>query len=297
MRLFLAKGDRQLYTLNPAAATPSTSTSSGAIASKPPLEVTQARVSGPIRSQRQTATARMRTGPMSAALKARVLGCISNKMSKAKEASACMSITPPTEAECTKLAEPARSNLTDHTLDDEPTPPPPSPVDTTDSTPHTPAFLDLPDTEMDGSPPPETDMMSVDEEVLIETVTTSAPCDLIIKVNVTPSLGVSSLVQASLPALLFVDEDERPDWLSTSIKDFLRHMPYYLCLGKVVDLFLSQESRLGYPVKVKYPLSLYFHLLISKTAVQASRSAMRKPASRGCRLHEIWPGLHAWGLR
>ena len=59
-----------------------------------------------------------------------------------------------------------------------------------------------------------------------------------------------ALVESLPAALLFVDEDEHPDWLTRSIKEHLQYMPYYMCLGKVVDLFLTQEARLGYPAKV-----------------------------------------------
>jgi hypothetical protein len=66
------------------------------------------------------------------------------------------------------------------------------------------------------------------------------------------------------PAL--VDKDERPDWLLISVREFLRHGPYYACLGKVVDLFLAQEARLGYPAKVSKSELLYvLHSLTSQT--------------------------------
>ena len=188
---------------------------------------------------------------MSAALKARILGYASSKTSKAKEASTRMAVTLPTEAEYTDLTVPTHSNLTNHALYDRSSPSSHSSTGTPDSIPCTPASLDLSEAQMDGSPPPESDDMSVDEEVLTETTTASVPCDSVIEVNFIPSLGVSSLIQTSLPTLLFIDEDERPDWLLISIKDFLRHMPYYSCLDKVVDLFLAQESHLGYPAKVK----------------------------------------------
>jgi hypothetical protein len=93
--------------------------------------------------------------------------------------------------------------------------------------------------------------MLVDEEVLPAIATTSStpPCDSAIQVTVVPPLGVSALVKTSLPALLFVDTDERPKWLLASIYDHLQYVPYYSCLNKVVDLFLTQEARLGYPTK------------------------------------------------
>lgn len=108
---------------------------------------------------------------------------------------------------------------------------------------------------MDDSVPPATDEMIVDDEAPPAT-TSNAPYDSVIEVQTFPALGTTGLVETSQPALLFVDEDERPHWLLTSINKFLRHVPYYMCLGEVVDLFLAQEERLGYPVKVSKPVLL-----------------------------------------
>ena len=94
--------------------------------------------------------------------------------------------------------------------------------------------------------------MSVDEDSPVIALS-SAPCDPKIQVDIVPALGTSVLVQVPLPSLLFADEDERPHWLLTSIKCHLQHSPYYLCLNEVVDLFLMQEARLGYPLKVRRP--------------------------------------------
>jgi hypothetical protein len=102
--------------------------------------------------------------------------------------------------------------------------------------------------------PPTTDGMSVDEEALPTATTASnAECSPVIQLKVIPTLGVSALIQTSPPTLLNIDKDERPQWLLTAIHEFLQYGPYYLCLGKVIDLFLTQEGQLGYPAKVSKP--------------------------------------------
>ena len=118
----------------------------------------------------------------------------------------------------------------------------------TDSVPRTSAPPDLIDVGMDEPIP---------DEIL---PATAAACDTVIQTRLIPSLGTSGLVQTLPPALLFVDKDERPDWLMISINEYLQYVPYYTCLGKVVDLFLTQEAWLGYPVKVtKYIFSRFTH--------------------------------------
>ena len=72
-----------------------------------------------------------------------------------------------------------------------------------------------------------------------------------IEVAITPSTGTHYLVETSPPVHLFEDEDCRPRWLKTATHDFLRFVPYYGDLAKVVDLFLEQEERLNYPELVR----------------------------------------------
>ena len=104
---------------------------------------------------------------------------------------------------------------------------------------------------MDDSLSPAIDEMIVDKQAPPATTTTSDTLyDYVIQVEFIPKLGVNALIQTSKPTLFSVDEDERPHWLLTSINKFLQHGPYYMCLAKVVDLFLAQEERLGYPAKV-----------------------------------------------
>lgn len=106
---------------------------------------------------------------------------------------------------------------------------------------------------MDDLVPSSTDESTPGEDVPPATTTIAsscALCDSAIEVRIVPTPGTSMLVETSEPALLSVDEDERPHWLLRSINKFLRYGPYYMCLGRVVDLFLTQEARLGYLAKV-----------------------------------------------
>lgn len=75
----------------------------------------------------------------------------------------------------------------------------------------------------------------------------SIPSSTGVQVATNAQLGLKYLVEAP-PKLLSKDEDVRPEWLMKTIKIFFhRFVPYFGSLGKVVDLFLTQEARLGYP--------------------------------------------------
>lgn len=127
------------------------------------------------------------------------------------------------------------------------------PEDISDSVSHT-LVSPNPDSVSPVTNDTSVDDMIVDEvgEVLPTTTTTpSALCDSMIQIKFIPKLGISALTQTPPPALLFVDQDKRPDWLLIAVREFLQNGPYYLCLNKVVDLFLTQEARLGYPSKVR----------------------------------------------
>ena len=115
--------------------------------------------------------------------------------------------------------------------------------------------------------PPTAEDMPVDEDAPVVITPSSIPCDPEIQINIVTALGIPALVQVSLPSLLFADMDERPSWLLTSISDHLQYSPYYLCLNNVVDLFLKQEARLGYPVKVQ---TLQFSFIPSLTLCTAT---------------------------
>lgn len=118
-----------------------------------------------------------------------------------------------------------------------------------DGVSHSSAPPDL-DTGMDDFATPTTRGSTPDAEVSPTTTASCILCNYAIRVKVVPTLGVSGLIETPPPALLFVDKDERPYWLLTSVKDFLQYGPYYMCLSRVVDLFLSQEAQLGYLAKV-----------------------------------------------
>ena len=134
-----------------------------------------------------------------------------------------------------------------------------------DSLSYTSTLSDVFDFGIDDSAPPTTGPwmiidhftgeIIVDEEV--PPAVSGASSNSAIQVEVVPALGIPALVQTPLPTLLFVDQDERPDWFIKSTNQHLQYTPYYLCLSKVVDLFFTQEARLGYPDKVRKS-SLFF---------------------------------------
>ena len=97
-----------------------------------------------------------------------------------------------------------------------------------------------PDIEMDDSE----FVITIDDDAL---AVTTAPTQSDVETRFLPRFGVSVLTESESPTLLSVDEDVRPEWLLAVTKKFLPTVPYLGCLGKVVDLFLAQEARLGYP--------------------------------------------------
>lgn len=104
-----------------------------------------------------------------------------------------------------------------------------------------------------------------------------------VQVATNTSLGLKYLVETP-PTLLSKDEDVRPEWLAATIKIFLRRfVPCFGNLGKVVDLFLAQEARLGYPTLVRTPLLSWFSALtlpLSRVAFHCHPTTGR-PRSRG----------------
>ena len=222
---------------------------------------------------------------MNLALKACVLANLSNNVSKVSktQANVTQAIIPPIQDKSTppiefappiKSAthiEPAPPAFTNDTPDNH-QPPPSSDIpeeDMSDGMSYTSTLPKIFEVGMDNSVPPATGpwviinhftgKMIVDDEE-VPPVAPGAPSALtnsMIQTEVI--LGVSILIQTSRPALLFVDQDERSDWLIRSTDQFLQHIPYYMCLNKVVDLFFAQEARLGHPDKV----SAFYFLLPS----------------------------------
>ena len=212
---------------------------------------------------------------MPAALKARVLAAIAaNKTSRAGRVQA--NAIPPTEVESVSSTEvesvpstevesvpptiPAQPGLlaTDQ-LGSQQSPPE---DDASDSFSYTSTLPDVFEVGLDDSAPLATgpwvitDHLTgeiiVDEEVPPATrVAPYVPSDPTARIQILgPIMGIFTLVQTPPPTLLFEDGDERPEWLARSTRDFLQHAPYYLCMSEVVDLFFTQEARLGYPSKV-----------------------------------------------
>ena len=286
----IAKQERQLYTLKLATDTTATLLPTCNTPSAPPnlLPVPHASSVGPVRNQRSSTQARMRTGPMTPALKARILRNISSNTSKANVTQATIPpndtgfVTPvdagfvaPTESNF--AASIGSTQLSHSALIDDPSDhhqqlPPSSDYsvdDISDNLSFTSSFPDPFNIAMDDSQPSATGPwmiidhftgeMIVDEE-LPSTAPTIASTLFDTTIQVQTILNVPTLVQAAPPTLLFEDKDERPDWLVWSTNEFLQHVPYYMCLGKVVDLFFTQEARLGYPEKVKYVTS--FRILV-----------------------------------
>lgn len=90
-------------------------------------------------------------------------------------------------------------------------------------------------------------------------------------------LGTPYLVETP-PTLLSEDEDVRPQWLITAVNAFLRLVPYVGSLGKVVDLYLAQEARLGYPQLVcsttcAFLMSSVLTILVHSTSTPISQPA------------------------
>ena len=102
---------------------------------------------------------------------------------------------------------------------------------------------------------------------------TAPPTQSGVETRFLPLLGVYVLTESESPTLLSVDKDVRPDWLLMVVKNHLPNVPYLGCLGKVVDLFLAQEARLGYPNVVSICL-LFYSVYLLQPQVQAWRPHM-----------------------
>ena len=168
----------------------------------------------------------------------------------------------------TELVTPVEITQTGHpSLTDDPSgnrhPPPSSEIfeddDMLDNLSYTSTLPDVFDVDMDDSALPATgpwtvidhftgEMIVDEEDPSVTPTVPGSPANTTIQAEVV--LGVAVLIETGRPSLLFVDQDERPDWLIWSANEFLQHVPYYMRLNRVVDLFFAQEARLGYPAKV-----------------------------------------------
>ena len=140
--------------------------------------------------------------------------------------------------------------------------------DASDNRSYTSTIPDVFEVGMDDSAPPATGpWMIIDHltgEVIVDDNQSTPPAPTVpttLAVSSGPSLpgvevatalrlGTPYLVETP-PTLLSEDEDVRPQWLITAVNSFLRLVPYVGSLGKVVDLYLAQEARLGYPELVR----------------------------------------------
>jgi hypothetical protein len=281
MCLSTAKEDRRLYTLKPITTTTATpppvfSAPVPPATNPPPVS----RAAGPVRSDRKTTTARMRTGPMTPALKARILANLAKNPSKAKEVvgNGTQVTVPPTEAQPVERTKPTQPIWPVPIIDpsgDQEVPLDPLPLgeafedilsysstfsDFEDNESFTSTISDVFDVGMDDSEPLATGPWTIIDhftgEIVVDNevapTASNPPFDSSIQVEVIPALGINVLIQTKPPTLLFEDQDERPNWLIRSTNEFIQHTPYYMCLNKVVDLFFAQEARLGYPSKVSH---------------------------------------------
>ena len=121
--------------------------------------------------------------------------------------------------------------------------------DVPDNMSFTSTLPDIFDVGMDDSAPPATGPWTIIDHFTGEMIVDddqSSPSPVGVEVAITPRLGTTYLVE-NPPTLLSEDEDVRPRWLMTAVNTFLRFVPCVGSLGKVVDLYLAQEARLGYP--------------------------------------------------
>jgi hypothetical protein len=106
-----------------------------------------------------------------------------------------------------------------------------------------------------------------------------------VEVATAPHLGTPYLVE-NTPALLSEDEDVHPQWLTTAVNTFLCFVPYVGSLGKVVDLYLAQEARLGYLVTV-HMVVLSFISSVLMSTVHSPPTSILQLTSQNCHIHEM----------
>lgn len=236
---------------------------------------------GPDRANRVSKQARLNAGPLAPRHKERVLADKANAEILASPVNVpTIQVPPVTTSQMNMLQTQADASATDGSRSGSTEP---NIIATTDSslamTPviddnasdggsYTSTLPDVFDVGMDDSAPLATgpwvimDHLTgeviVDDDEPIATIPTVPPqCE--IEIGVLPRLGTHILIETGQPTLLYEDEEVRPRWLILAVKDFLKYTPYYGRLSKVVDLFLGQEARLGYPELVMYLLFTLLH--------------------------------------
>ena len=253
----LAKEKRKEYTLNPLP--PPNARNAPSVPSDPPHPLApqaphppSATATGPDRADRVSKQARRATGPLTRRRKRQASAETTDAIlqitpgdASINPSSACTDKTVTTNVDTSSDATshnpdassdeshlsniPGNESHLSDALDDESRPSDPLDDD----------LSGVSDTEMDDSEL----VITVDDNALAVTI----PAEPEVETRFLPLLGVHTLVESESPALLSVDGDVRPDWLLTVTKEYLPFVPYLGCLGKVIDLFLAQEARLGYP--------------------------------------------------
>ena len=250
----LAKEKRRLYTLGSIEDVPAAPVAP-AVSSYP--QQPPSTKPGPDRGPRVTKTARMRTGPLPPHLKERVLAA----MAKARPPPVATTPVNPLAVESTTVetlptmpeadAPQVQINgpsvvvaIADHVPEMAPAPNDCTSVltDFFDSD-----YVDVEMDDMDKTNDPWEFMEFPTGEIVVDDNSNVSFSAVEMDVGMLPRLGTLTLTETEAPALLFKDEDVRPDWLVSAVKEFLRYTPYYGGLGQVIDQFLLQEARLGYP--------------------------------------------------
>ena len=220
---------------------------------------------------------------MAPALKARVIANLAKRASDTAQvvprfqAEPITSIEaesiPPNEAESipsTEAVQPSEPTLTNGPSDNRQPPPGPerSDSDMSDALSYTSSLPDVFDVGSDDSAPLATGPWTIVDHFTGEMIVDDD--------EVPPAvLGTPALTLTPPPTLLFAEQDVRPDWLVWSTSKFLRHVPYYMALSNVVDLFLAQEARLGYPAKASQLFFSCLHSLMNLfTNHQSIRTAL-----------------------
>ena len=233
----LAREKRQEYTLNPLSPSNTHNVSSAPPEPPHPLALPAPLLpsaTGPVRVDRVSKQARLGTGPL-----LRRKGQASAKTADADLRTILNDAPTNPSSECTDKAVAVNVGTSSDATNPNP--------DVSNDESHLSGALDdelrpscTPDVEMEDSGL----VITVNDDAL---AVTAAPTQSGVETRFLPLLGVHTIVESESPALLSVDGDVCPDWLLTVTKKHLPFVPYLGCLGKVVDLFLAQEARLGYP--------------------------------------------------
>ena len=241
-----------MYTLGPIEDVPVTPVAPTVPSSLQPLPTKP----GPERGPRVTKTARMRTGPLPPHLKERVLAAMAKaRPPQAATTSGNSFVVEPAPVETLPIAMPEVDTpqvqingpgviaIADHAPETAPIP--------DDCTSAFTGFdSDYVDIEMD-------DMVQMNDPwevmehptggIIVDDNSGVSFSAAEMDIGMLPRLGTLTLTETEAPTLLFKDDDVRPGWLMSAVKEFLRFTPYYGGLGQVIDQFLLQEARLGYP--------------------------------------------------